>query len=111
MKAEMEEKPRKEWTYGMAAKKLGITEQAYRARICAGEKWCTNCKTWHKREAFGLDKARRDKLTQSCLASYVAKYVPRPRQPPGPRRPYRCSVCEGEDHNKTRCPERQARSA
>jgi len=35
----------------------------------AGEKWCTACKAWHDRSAFGLDDSRASGLATRCLAS------------------------------------------
>jgi len=102
-----ERRPRLEWTYRMAAMKLGMTERAYRERVESGEKWCTNCQAWHKASHFGRDRSRRDQLTHSCLVSIAASY----RQTRGTKGPatgrrgaYRCSVCGETDHTKRRCP-------
>lgn len=102
------DRPRLEWTYRMAAQKLGMTERAYRARVEAGEKWCTLCRDWHKASLFGRDRSRGDKLTHSCLRSiaesYKEKRGARPALPSGRRAAYRCSVCGETDHTKRRCP-------
>jgi len=52
-----------------AAKRLGITVKAYEAQVAAGRKWCTRCKKWHRRQAFGRDSSRNDGLAASCSAS------------------------------------------
>lgn len=111
--AREQRKVRPEWTYGMAAKKLGITKEEYCAKIAAGLKWCTMCKTWHELQAFGKNRRAPDNLTPSCLRSLAdsarARAARRPPKPRGPRRPYRCSFCESEEHTKPRCPAYAAR--
>jgi hypothetical protein len=52
-----------------AAKRTGLSVEAYQARIAAGEKWCTSCSAWHARDAFGVDLARPDGLATKCRAS------------------------------------------
>jgi hypothetical protein len=65
-----------------AARRQGLTEDAYRAHVAAGEKWCGGCKKWHPRSAFGSDRSRNDGLAARCLASKAeqsrAKYQPKP---------------------------------
>ena len=53
----------------IAAKKLGITVEAYLARENAGEKWCFKCKKWHLIKRFGADRTRGDGLSSTCLAA------------------------------------------
>lgn len=52
-----------------AARRVGLTESEYAARVEAGEKWCTACKAWHPRSAFVADRSRGDGLRARCLAS------------------------------------------
>lgn len=54
-----------------AAARVGITLAEYDAKRAAGEKWCTACKAWHDRAAFGVDRSRSDGLSAKCLASRV----------------------------------------
>lgn len=66
-----------------AARRLGLTQEEYEARIAAGEKWCTRCKAWHPREAFGRDSTRGDGLTATCVAA--RNNAARAAYEPGPR--------------------------
>ena len=50
----------------VAASRIGITRAEYDRRIDAGEKWCTGCRAWHHRSAFGADKSRADGLQTAC---------------------------------------------
>lgn len=52
-----------------AAKRMGMTFQEYTRHLDAGEAWCTACKGWHSRSAFGQHRNRPLGLSQSCLAS------------------------------------------
>lgn len=64
----------------VAAGRVGLSHEAYVARLASGEKWCTRCKTFHGRAAFGVDVHRTDGLTSYCLASRrVTARRPRPR--------------------------------
>jgi hypothetical protein len=47
-----------------------ITERDYRAKIAAGLKWCSDCKMWHPRSAFGPDRSRRDGLDIRCRKAH-----------------------------------------
>ena len=62
------------------ASSLGISVEAYQSRVSSGEKWCTRCKDWHSRSAFGSDSSRLDGLTASCREAKAAlqrsTYVP-----------------------------------
>jgi hypothetical protein len=49
-----------------AAALLGCSPATYRARVAAGEKWCTDCQEWHPREAFGRDRSQRSGLARRC---------------------------------------------
>ena len=42
----------------VAAKRIGLTVEQYRARLAAGEKWCRVCREWHPVAAFGIDRSR-----------------------------------------------------
>lgn len=48
------------------ARRLGLTIEAYRARVSSGSAWCTGCKTWHELESFGSDKSRPDGRAATC---------------------------------------------
>ena len=67
-----------------AAARIGVTVDAYEARLRVGEKWCGGCKAWHSRDWFGEDTSRGDGLASQCKRSKNArgrsKYQPRPRQ-------------------------------
>ena len=52
-----------------AARRIGVTHEAYRLRLAQGELWCTNCKAWHPREAFGSDVTRKCKKDAHCRQS------------------------------------------
>ena len=52
----------------IAASKIGVTLEDYRAKLAAGLKWCTGCKTWHNAEAFGVDLSRGDQRSAKCLS-------------------------------------------
>jgi len=52
-----------------AASRLGISIADYAAFLEAGLKWCTSCKDWHDRSAFGRDAGRGDGLKAECLSS------------------------------------------
>lgn len=58
-------------TQRAAAARIGVTEEAYRARLAAGDKWCGGCRAWHPREAFGIDRSRSDGLSAVCLDGRV----------------------------------------
>lgn len=51
---------------GRTAEMVGCTAEEYGEHIEAGEKWCTGCKQWHDRSAFGKDSSRSDGLAGSC---------------------------------------------
>ena len=53
------------------AARLGLTLAEYEALIAAGQKWCTSCKKWHPRSAFGSDQSRGDGLAARCLDSAI----------------------------------------
>lgn len=58
----------------IAARRIGITAEDYRAHLEASEKWCTACKTWHARSAFPRDSSRTDGLHACCRES---RHTPR----------------------------------
>jgi 5-methylcytosine-specific restriction endonuclease McrA len=74
----------------IAAQRAGLSMAAYYARLAAGEKWCTRCKAWHPRAAFGQDKSRADGLAAQCTKGKNAAarnaYTPKPRPMAGSRR-------------------------
>lgn len=57
----------KEGAIKIAAKKLGITPQAYQARLDAGEKWCSKGKHWQPVSHFNKDSTRGDGLASLCI--------------------------------------------
>jgi hypothetical protein len=56
-----------------AAKRRGMSEDEYRARLSAGEKWCVACKVWHPRVAFRMDLSRPSGLDARCLTSKATR--------------------------------------
>jgi len=64
----------------VAAGRVGVTLDEYRARLAANEKWCYRCRAWHPITAFPLDRSRGDRRKSSCLASWhgVRKRAPSP---------------------------------
>lgn len=54
------------WQLITAAKRIGVPVDEYVRRIRNGEKWCTQCKQWHFRFIFPLDRSRGDGLAASC---------------------------------------------
>lgn len=68
---------------GVAAK-FGMSLEDYLQRNVS-EKWCTGCKQWHVRGAFGADSSRSDGLASQCLAwrkrHYDATHVRTGRRP------------------------------
>lgn len=68
----------------VAAPKAGMSLEDYISRVESGQKWCTGCKEWHSREAFGADASRADGLAAQCLRwrkrHYDATHVRKGRQ-------------------------------
>lgn len=52
-----------------SAKKLGISPETYAAHVARGERWCSGCKTWHERSAFGRNRYNADGLAYRCKTS------------------------------------------
>lgn len=52
-----------------AAIRVGLSVDDYRARISAGQKWCTGCKAWHDIRAFPRDRTRGDGRRAKCLVA------------------------------------------
>jgi len=50
----------------VAAKRTGVSLQRYRELSASGMKWCTGCKSWHRRSEFRDDDTRGDKLASCC---------------------------------------------
>lgn len=63
-----------------AARRLGLTEQDYRARLAAGEKWCGGCRDWHPRDQYATDRSRGDGLKSRCRKSDERTDAPTRRQ-------------------------------
>lgn len=65
------------------SRRFGIAVEEYRYRINHGEKWCTGCKAWHEKSAFGIDRSRADGLATICAASRrrlrKERYQPKPQ--------------------------------
>lgn len=59
-----------------AAKRIGVPLSEYENRVRSGLKYCTTCKRWHERSAFGVDATRYDGLDPHCLKS---RHTGRPR--------------------------------
>lgn len=55
-----------EGTKMVAAKRIGITLEAYLQRQGAGEKWCSKCKSWQPISMFNKDASRGDGLSSRC---------------------------------------------
>lgn len=51
----------------IAAGRTGLSVTAYRARVAAGEKWCSGHRCWHPRDRFGRDVSRVSGLAASCI--------------------------------------------
>lgn len=70
-----------------SANRLGLSTSEYIALVDGGNKWCCNCKQWHRAEEFGRDASRGDGTDPKCLRSRNAlaraRYVPKPRPMPG----------------------------
>lgn len=50
----------------IAAKKTGLSVNAYVAMRESGKKWCFRCRSWHEKSAFGRDVTRFDGMDASC---------------------------------------------
>lgn len=64
----------KEGAVKIAAKKIGIPIDNYKANIQKGFLWCTGCKAWHKKNDFNFDKSRWSGRAQSCREYLKAEY-------------------------------------
>lgn len=53
----------------LGAAKLGVSLDAYRSHVEAGEKWCFACQAWRPREDFGRSERATDGLLTSCRES------------------------------------------
>lgn len=76
-----------------AARRVGLRPEEYAARIAKGQKRCTRCGQWKRREDFGTDASRSDGLDAHCQACkrdrHREAYTPVPeeeRRPLGPPR-------------------------
>lgn len=54
------------WGHRIAASKLGISYDEYRAQIERGLKWCSGHHAWMPRSAFGPNARHRDGLMPVC---------------------------------------------
>ena len=72
------------WREKATATRLGISLDEYLKRIALDQKWCSECKAWHPRSAFGVDNSRHDHLASGCLLSKQARnrrrYIPVPAE-------------------------------
>ena len=62
----------------IAAHRLGMTPEAYLARIHSGEKWCYQCRLWKSVAEFSADKSRGDKRKAVCKACGYTRTAPGP---------------------------------
>lgn len=53
----------------IAAKRAGLSVEAYLALLAGGQKWCWPCRAWHDRAAFGIDASRADGRAARCNRS------------------------------------------
>ena len=56
-----------------AAKKSGCTLEAWRARRCAGERWCYRCRGWKELADFSRDASRYGGFAPICKACNSAR--------------------------------------
>jgi hypothetical protein len=72
-----------------AARRVGISVDAYLDRISRGLSYCWRCSNWHPSSDFNKDSSRWNGLETSCRASISAArkaaYRPHPRQAAGRR--------------------------
>ena len=69
------------------ARTLGLSVEAYEARLEAGERWCWGCEALHPVGAFGPDRSRPDGRARLCRpAAKVAWERAKARKGP-PRTP------------------------
>jgi HNH endonuclease len=54
----------------VAAKRIGMSFEEYKAKKEAGLKWCTNCKEWHPISDFPKDSSLKMGLSCHCWRSY-----------------------------------------
>lgn len=59
----------------IAAGRVGLSLDEYRAKVADGQKWCTSCKAWHVVSTFGVDLSRGDGLAAACLESRHVKQL------------------------------------
>lgn len=64
-----------------AAKRIGISVEAYKAKRASGQKRCWRCRSWKLVEAFGRNKRLADGLSAACLECNRRAYTPRERGP------------------------------
>jgi len=53
-------------TQKVAAKRIGISLEAYKQQVKEGFKWCYKCKSWQPQFLFDTDNSRGDKLYPAC---------------------------------------------
>ncbi len=51
----------------IAARKAGVTFEAYVVALKGGLKWCWRCRVFHDEHLFGRDRTRYDGRGSSCL--------------------------------------------
>lgn len=83
--------------YKQVAARLGLSLDQYAARVDAGEKWCTGCKSWHPVDSFAVDGSRFDGRAARCRESVNStarsRYLPKP---PRGRRGFQAPTRDGD---------------
>lgn len=51
----------------VAAQRVGIDIEEYKARVAGGQKWCFQCRSWRVLDDFGQDSTRFDGRAARCL--------------------------------------------
>lgn len=67
-------RPTDEHRMRVAASKIRVTYEEYRAHREAGEKWCSGHKAWHPLEAFDRNRTYGDGFYPSCRDAVSARY-------------------------------------
>lgn len=52
----------------VAAARVGLSLEEYRAKRAASLRWCCGCKAWHPSGEFSTDLSRGDGLSRTCRA-------------------------------------------
>lgn len=67
-------RPTDEHRMKVAASRIGVTYEEYRAHREAGEKWCSGCTAWHPLEAFGVRREAADGVYPICREATRVAY-------------------------------------